>query len=61
MEYFKGQELHELWGGSGHGLISNIGQKILDLAERDPQKAEKYGFHLDPAYVFYQSLILHDH
>jgi hypothetical protein len=43
----KGMELHNLWGGSGHGLLSNIGAKILDLAERDPEKAASYGFHLD--------------
>jgi hypothetical protein len=32
--------------------LSNIGAKILDLAERDPEKAASYGFHLDSEWAW---------
>lgn len=54
-----GMELHNLWGGSGHGLLSNIGAKILDLAERDPEKAASYGFHLDSDRAAHNKEVLH--
>ncbi|CAG0920601.1 unnamed protein product [Notodromas monacha] len=54
-----GQELHFLWGGSGHGMIAGMGQKILDLAERDPDKATAYGFHLDSDRAAHNKEVLH--